>query len=220
MIAVLAALAAAALAAAQWLIWMHAPVEQTMGVVQKIFYIHMPMAVWAMGSFAVVFAASVLLLVKKDNKWDRLAGAACELGVVFSGLALVTGALWGKPIWNVWWTWDPRLTTTLIMWFVYAAYLVLRQSGAGGERGPVVRAALGVVAFLDVPLVFLSARKWRSIHPTVFGQQGGGLEPEMLTALLASMAAVGLFWAALLLLRSRQLGQASAIRHVFLHKTR
>ncbi|MFZ5427443.1 MAG: cytochrome c biogenesis protein [Thermodesulfobacteriota bacterium] len=220
MTAVLAALAAAALAVSQWLIWMHAPLEETMGLVQKIFYIHMPMAAWAMVSFLVVFAASVMVLVKKDDRWDRVAGAACELGVLFSGLALVTGSLWGKPIWNVWWTWDPRLTTTLIMWFVYAAYLVLRQSGVGGERAPVVRAALGVVAFLDVPLVFISARKWRSIHPTVFGSQGGGLEPEMMTAVLASIAAMGLLWAALLALRTRQLGQGAAIRHVFLHQTR
>jgi len=220
MTAVLAAVAAVALAIAQWFIWMHAPVEETMGLVQKIFYIHLPLAWWAMMSFFTVFVASLMVLIKKDNTWDRLAGAACELGVLFSGLALITGSLWGKPIWNVWWTWDPRLTTTLIMWFVYAAYLILRQSGVGGERGPVVRAALGVVAFLDVPLVFYSARKWRSIHPTVFGSQGGGLEPEMLAAVLVSIAAVGLFWAALLSLRSRQLGQAAAIRNVFLHQTR
>ena len=220
MTAVLVALAAVALCVAQWFIWVYAPVEQSMGVVQKIFYIHLPLAWWALGSFFVVFVASILMLVKKDNRWDRLAGAACELGVLFSGLALITGSLWGKPIWNVWWTWDPRLTTTLIMWFVYSAYLILRQSGAGGERGPVVRAALGVVAFLDVPLVFYSARKWRSIHPTVFGSQGGGLEPEMLAAILVSIVAVGLFWAALLSLRSRQLGQGAALRHVFLHQTR
>lgn len=220
MTAVLAALAALALAASQWLIWVYAPVEETMGIVQKIFYVHMPMNVWSMASFLVVFAASLMVLVKKDARWDRLAGAACELGVLFSGLSLLTGSLWGKPIWNVWWTWDPRLTTTLIMWFVYAAYLILRQSGAGGERGPVVRAALGVVAFLDVPLVFFSARKWRSIHPTVFGSQGGGLEPEMLAAVLASIAAMGILWAVLLAVRTRQLGQGAAIRHFFLHQTR
>ena len=164
MTAVLAAFAAVALAVAQWFIWVHAPVEETMGLVQKIFYIHLPMAIWSMMSFLLVFAASIMVLVKKDNAWDRLSGAACELGVLFSGLALVTGSLWGKPIWNVWWTWDPRLTTTLIMWFVYAAYLILRQSEVGGERAPVVRAALGIVAFLDVPLVFISARKWVKSH--------------------------------------------------------
>jgi heme exporter protein C len=220
MTAVLAALAALALASAQWFIWMYAPVEETMGVVQKIFYFHMPMAIWSMVSCLVVFVASVMVLMGKGNRWDRLAGAACELGVLYSGLALATGMLWGKPIWNVWWTWDPRLTTTLIMWFVYAAYLILRESEVGGERAPVVRAALGVVAFLDVPLVFISARKWRSIHPTVFGAQGSGLEPEMLVALVVSIVAVGLLWAALLSLRARQLGQGAAVGHLFLNRTR
>ncbi|MFP5238262.1 MAG: cytochrome c biogenesis protein CcsA [Acidobacteriota bacterium] len=220
MISVLALAAALALSVAQWFIWVHAPVEETMGVVQKIFYIHLPLAWWAMMSFLLVFGASVMVIWRKDQRWDRIAGAACEAGVLFSGLALVTGSLWGKPIWNVWWTWDPRLTTTLIMWFVYAAYLILRQAGIGGERGAVVRAALGIVAFLDVPLVFYSARKWRSIHPTVFGQQGGGLEPEMLTTLIVSIVAVGLFWAALVTLRSRQLAQTAALRNIFLHQTR
>lgn len=220
MASVLAALAAASLIAAQWFIWSYAPIEETMGLVQKIFYIHLPMAWWAMLSFFVTFLGSVMVLIKKDAAWDRLAGAACEIGVLFSGLALLTGSLWGKSTWNVWWTWDPRLTTTLIMWFVYAAYLILRHGGVGGERAPMVRATLGVVAFLDVPLVFISARKWRSIHPSVFGQQGGGLEPEMLTAVIVSIAAVGLFWAALLAIRSRQLSQAFAVRHVFLHQTR
>uniref|UniRef100_A0A7C4AI72 Heme exporter protein C n=1 Tax=Fundidesulfovibrio putealis TaxID=270496 RepID=A0A7C4AI72_9BACT len=220
MTVVLAAIAALALAVANWFIWVHAPLEETMGLVQKIFYIHLPMAWWGMISFLAVFVGSVMVLWKKSAFWDRLAGASCEVGVLFSGLALVTGSLWGKPIWNVWWTWDPRLTTTLIMWFVYCAYLLLRQAGVGGERGAVVRAALGVVAFLDVPLVFISARKWRSIHPTVFGQQGGGLEPEMFTAVLVSIAAVGIFWVALVRLRTLQLGQDAAVRQAFLHRTR
>jgi len=220
MTVILAVLAAAALALAQWFIWVYAPVEQTMGEVQKIFYYHLPMSIWAMASFLVVFVCSIMVLAGKGGKWDRLACAACELGVLFSGLALVTGSLWGKPIWNVWWTWDPRLTTTLIMWFVYASYLILRQSGVGGERAPMVRAALGVVAFLDVPLVFISARKWRSIHPTVFGAKGSGIEPEMMVALVVSIMAVGLLWAALVSLRTRQLGQGAAIGHVFLNRTR
>lgn len=215
MIRPLAAAAAVGLAASQWLIWAYAPVEQTMGIVQKIFYLHLPLAWWSLVSFFVVFAASVLLLARKDRKWDRLARAAAELGVLFSGLALVTGSLWGKPIWNVWWTWDPRLTTTLVLWFVYAAYLLLGASGAGGERGPVLRAGLGVVAFLDVPLVFFSARKWRSIHPTVFGSQGGGLEPEMLVAVVVAVAAVGLFWVCLLAVRARQLEEQARLSRLF-----
>ncbi len=196
---------------AQYAIWFYAPVEETMGVVQKIFYIHLPMAWWSFVSFFVVFVASILFLAKRRESYDRLAGAAAELGVLFSGLALVTGSFWARPIWNVWWTWDPRLTTTLVMWFVYAAYLLLRASDIGGERKGSVLAVLGVVAFLDVPLVFISARYWRSIHPAVIGQKGGGMEPEMWVAAVANLVAMGLLWLALLLARTRQLSARAAV---------
>ncbi|MEA4855756.1 MAG: cytochrome c biogenesis protein CcsA [Solidesulfovibrio sp.] len=206
------ALAAAALSVlAQWAVWFYAPVEASMGVVQKIFYTHLPLAWWSFVSFFVVFVASILYLARRRAAYARLAGAACEIGVLFSGLALVTGMCWARPIWNVWWTWDPRLTTTLVMWFVYAAYLLLRASDVGGGRKDAVLAVLGVVAFLDVPLVFLSARYWRSIHPAVFGPQGGGMEPEMWRAMLANLVAMGLLWLALLVLRARQLGVAAAV---------
>jgi len=195
----LSALAVAALAVGQWFIWSYAPLEETMGVVQKIFYIHMPLAWWALVSFFVVFAASIRHLIKRDIGSDILAGAAAEVGVLMSGLALASGSIWGRAAWNVWWTWDPRLTTTLIMWFVYAGYLVLRSSGMGGERRAMVCAVLGIVAFLDVPLVFYSARIWRSVHPAVLASQGGGLEPEMWHTVLVNLGAFGLVWLALVL---------------------
>ncbi|WP_428569132.1 MAG: cytochrome c biogenesis protein [Solidesulfovibrio sp. DCME] len=208
----LCALAAAALSIlAQWAIWFDAPVEASMGVVQKIFYTHLPMAWWSFVSFFVVFVASILYLARRRPVYARLAGAACEVGVLFSGLALITGMCWARPIWNVWWTWDPRLTTTLVMWFIYAAYLLLRASDVGGGRKDAVLAVLGVVAFLDVPLVFISARYWRSIHPAVFGPQGGGMEPEMWRAMIANLVAMGLLWLALLVLRTRQLGLAATL---------
>lgn len=211
----LVALAAAICAVlAQYAIWFYAPVERTMGVVQKIFYTHLPMAWWSFVSFFVVFVASIRYLARGRARDARLAGAAAELGVLFSGLALVTGMCWARPIWNVWWTWDPRLTTTLVMWFIYAAYLLLRASDIGGSRKETVLAVLGVIAFLDVPLVFLSARSWRSIHPAVFGAPGGGLEPEMWAAALANLVAMGLFWLALLLIRTRQLTDRAAVRNL------
>ena len=208
---------AAASIIAQYLIWFHAPVEQSMGVVQKIFYTHMPLAWWSTVSFFVNFVASILYLAKRRDAYSRLAGAAAELGVLFSGLALITGMCWARPIWNVWWTWDPRLTTTLVMWFVYAAYLLLRASDVGGQRQDTVLAVLGVVAFLDVPLVFISARYWRSIHPSVLGSQGGGMEPEMWLAVLANLVAMGLFWLALLAFRTRQLGTGAAVTALMRH---
>ena len=208
---------AAASIIAQYLIWFHAPVEESMGVVQKIFYTHMPLAWWSTVSFFVNFVASILYLAKRRDAYSRLAGAAAELGVLFSGLALITGMCWARPIWNVWWTWDPRLTTTLVMWFVYAAYLLLRASDVGGQRQDTVLAVLGVVAFLDVPLVFISARYWRSIHPSVLGSQGGGMEPEMWLAVVANLVAMGLLWLALLAFRTRQLGTGAAVTALMRH---
>lgn len=201
---ILAALSLLALAVGQWFIWAYAPLEETMGLVQKIFYIHMPLAWWALVSFFVVFCASIRHLMTRSHASDILAGAAAEIGVLFSGLALISGSIWGRAAWNVWWTWDPRLTTTLIMWFVYAGYLVLRGAGGGGtggERRAMVSAVLGVVAFLDVPLVFYSARIWRSVHPAVLASQGGGLEPEMWHTVLVNLLAFGLLWLALLVKR-------------------
>jgi len=211
MIRLIALAAVLCAALAQYAIWFYAPVERTMGLVQKIFYTHLPMAWWSFVSFFVVFVASIRYLARGREQDARLAGAAAELGVLFSGLALVTGMCWARPIWNVWWTWDPRLTTTLVMWFIYAAYLLLRASDIGGSRKPTVLAVLGVVAFLDVPLVFVSARYWRSVHPAVFGTPGGGLEPEMWVAALANLLAMGCLWLALLLVRTRQLAVRAAV---------
>ena len=208
---------AAASILAQYCIWFYAPVEESMGVVQKIFYTHMPLAWWSTVSFFVNFVASILYLVKRRDAYSRLAGAAAELGVLFSGLALITGMCWARPIWNVWWTWDPRLTTTLVMWFVYAAYLLLRASDVGGQRQDTVLAVLGVVAFLDVPLVFISARYWRSIHPAVLGSQGGGMEPEMWLAMAANLVAMGLLWLALLAARTKQLAAGAAVTALLRH---
>lgn len=195
-----------ALAAAQYFIWFYAPLEQTMGLVQKIFYFHIACAWWSLISFFVLFVAGIGYLLKRDPKWDRLGGASGEIGVLLSSIALITGMFWAKASWGVWWTWDPRLTTTLIMWFVYCGYLVLRASGIGGERKSLVLAVVGIVAFLDVPLVFFSARMWRSIHPAVLASKGGGLEPEMLTTMFVMLGAFGLLWASLVGIRTRQLG--------------
>lgn len=194
-----------ALAACQWLIWCYAPVEATLGPMQKIFYTHLPLAWWALLSFFLVFLGSIAVLARRSEAADRLCAAAAEVGLLFCGLSLLTGMIWARKSWGVWWTWDPRLSTTLVMWFVYAAYLLLRGLDMAPERRRAVCAVVGVAAFLDVPLVFVSARIWRSIHPAVFASRGGGLEPEMKLTAVACVAATGLFWAGLVWLRKRQL---------------
>jgi len=208
---ILAILAALTLCAAQYMVWVYAPAEQTMGAVQKIFYYHLPMSWWAMISFTCVFIGSIAYLRTGAARWDRFAGAAAELGVLFAALSLATGMLWGRAAWNVWWTWDPRLTTSLVMWFVYAAYLALRGAPLGEARRARACAVLGVVAFLDVPLVFYSARLWRSIHPAVIGAKGGGMEPEMWHAMFVCIAGFGLLWLALLLARVRLLAASAEL---------
>ena len=200
-----------AMAGAQWLIWCYAPEEASLGLMQKIFYLHLPLAWWALISFFVVFLGSIAVLARRSDAADRLCAAAAEVGVLFSGLTLVTGLVWARRSWGVWWTWDPRLTTALVMWFVYAAYLLLRGLDMAPERRRLVCAVVGVAAFLDVPLVFVSARIWRSIHPAVFASREGGLEPEMKLTAVACVVALGLFWAALVWLRKRQLDLAARL---------
>ena len=207
----LALLGGLAFAACQWLIYAYAPVEETLGLPQKIFYVHLPLAWWALMSFFLVFLGSIAYLWRRNPAADRLCAAAAETGVLLSGLALVTGMLWARRSWGVWWTWDPRLTTTLIMWFIYAGYLVLRGLDLPQHRRNVVCAVVGIVAFLDVPLVFLSARIWRSIHPAVFGNKGGGLEPEMRLTVIACVISFGLLWAGLVWIRKRQLDLAARL---------
>ena len=209
-----ALLAALALAACQWLICVYAPVERSMGLVQKIFYLHLPLAWWGLASFFVVFAASIAYLRSRRPWWDQLARAGAEVGLVLAGLALVSGSVWARHSWGVWWTWDPRLTTTLVMCFIYAGYLVLGGLDLPQERKGTLCAVVGIVAFLDVPLVFVSARLWRSIHPAVFAAEGGGLEPEMRLTALACVAAFGLLWLAFTALRVRQLAVAARIEYL------
>lgn len=192
-----------AMLVSQYFIWIYAPEEMTMGQVQKIFYTHLPLAWWALVCFGGVFVGSIMVLVRRHPAWDAFAGACAEIGVLFCGLALVTGSLWARSAWNTWWTWDPRLSTALVMWFVYAGYLILRGSGLGGASSSRLCAVLGIIAFLDVPLVFFSARMWRSIHPAVFASKSGGLEPEMLVTVLVSLTAWGLLTLSLVLARWR-----------------
>ncbi len=186
----------------QWLIFFFAPEEKTLGIVQKIFYLHMPLAWWSFVGFFGVFLYSILYLIKKNERYFLLAGAYGEIGVLFSTLMILTGMLWARSSWNTWWTWDPRLTTAFIMWFSYVIYLVLRNSQ--DQKSKIISSCLGIVAFLDIPLVFMAARLWRSIHPAVFSAKGG-LEPKMKLVLLISFIAWGLMFGTLLIMRNQTL---------------
>ena len=200
---ILALAAVAGLAGQQAVIWLYAPVAQS-GLVQKIFYLHLPLAWWALVSFLVVFVASLAYLFKRSPGMDALAAAAAELGVLFAGMVLVTGSLWARAEWGHWWLWDPKLTTALIMWYVYAGYLVLRAAPIGRERKGLVCAAVGVVAFLDVPLVFFATTLWGGVHPADTARKSSGMTPEMWNTVFVGLAAMGLVWLTFLLIRARQ----------------
>lgn len=185
-------------------IFFYAPVERTMGIVQKVFYFHVASAWIGLLAFCVVFAASILYLWKRDDRINHLALASAEIGTVFISGTLLTGPLWAYPIWNTWWTWDPRLTTTLVLWFMYVAYLAM-QSGGSTEARKRLAAVYGIIAFVNVPLVFFSARWWRSIHPIVVSSEGIGLDGKMRVALFLSIAVFSLLYVYLVPLRVKSI---------------
>lgn len=205
-----ALLAGLGLCAHQYMIWFYAPVAQS-GPVQKIFYMHLPCSWWALVSFFVVFLSSCGYLLTRRESLDRLAGAAAEIGVLLATLALASGSVWARAEWGHWWLWDPKLTTALIMWYVYAGYLVLRNSPMGRDRRALVCAVLGIVAFLDVPLVFYAAKLWGSAHPDGLARQGGGMAPKMWHTVFTGLVAFGLLWGGMLLTRVRQLGHQARL---------
>ena len=167
-----------AMVAALYMAFLEAPREKTMGDLQRIFYFHVPSGMTALTAFAVNFFASLMYLVKKDRKWDRVALSAAEIGVMFISIVLVTGPIWAKPVWFVWWTWSPRLTSSLILGLLYVAYLLVRNYVPDPERKAAVSAVFGIIAFVDAPIVWFSIRWWRDIHPSPM-LETGGLDPSM-----------------------------------------
>lgn len=186
-----------------YLTFMYADIEKTMGVVQKIFYFHVGSAATAFTAFFVTFIFSILYLVKRKRVFDTYAAVSAEIGLVFTTLVLTTGPIWAKSAWNTWWVWEPRLTTTLILWFIYMAYIMIRQMDGVWDKKARLCAVFGIIGFTDVPIVFFAIRWWQTkFHPIVFGngvsQQGGGIEGNMLVALIVSIFALLALYAYLL----------------------
>jgi heme exporter protein C len=172
------------------MVFLYAPIEKVMGPVQKIFYFHVAAAwVGLILAFGVVFVASTAYLKTRKRSWDILAHASAEIGVIFTTIVLVTGPIWGKAAWNTYWTWDPRLTTTLVLWFIYIAYLVLRGSSEGSEKKARFAAVFGIIGFVDVPLVFMSIHWWRTIHPVLITANKINMTPEMIQTMIVSVVA-------------------------------
>lgn len=179
----------------------YAPMEKTMGDAQRIFYFHVPSAWIGFLAFFVVFVASIMFLRTHERRWDALALSAAEIGVVFTTLVLLTGPLWAKKAWGVFWVWDARLTTTLILWMIYVGYLMLRSS-AEGERRQRFAAVLGIIGALDIPIIYISVELWRTMHPDLIISTGG-LEARMTQTLMVCLLSFTFLFFYLLIQRVR-----------------
>jgi heme exporter protein C len=198
-------LAMLSMVAALYAALVYAPTERVQGDVQRIFYVHVPLAWTAYLAFFVVFVASIGYLWKRKRIWDAVARSSAEVGLLLTTLMLIAGSLWARPIWGTWWTWDARLTTTLLLWFIYVGYLMLRGSVDDEERAARYAAIIGIVGALDIPIIHQSVTWWRSLHPepVVLAAGGPAMPPSMLTALLISLVAFTVLYAVLVTLRTR-----------------
>jgi heme exporter protein C len=163
-----------AMTTAIFMVFVQVPTDKVQGIVQRIFYFHVPLAMMTFAAFGLVAIASGFFLWRGSRFWDRLAHSSAEVGMLFCTLVLITGPIWARPIWGTWWTWDARLTTTLILWLIYAAYLMLRTMSGTGDQGARYAAVLGIVGAIDIPIINRSVYWWRTIHPAVLITREGG----------------------------------------------
>lgn len=189
---------AALFTGAMLLVFAWTPLDAQMGMIQKVFYIHLPVAINTFVACLVCFVGSVGYLWQRRQVWDDLALAAAKVAVLLCTIVLLTGMIWGHSAWGVWWTWSPRLTFSLVLWLLYVVYLVIRPSIESRQHRALVSAVYGLVAFLDVPLVYLSVKLMRDIHPTSIQ-----LAPEMKMTLWACMLPVTLMTGGLIVARFR-----------------
>src|SRR5258708_2216006 len=181
----------ALLAVAAAMVVFYAPADAVQGVVQKIFYLHVPAAIAAYAAFAIVLVGGLFYLWNESPAADRMARAAAEVGLVFTTVTLVMGSIWAKPIWGTWWVWwDPRLVATLVLWMIYAGYLLMRRIATPGRQAARFGAVVGIIGFIDVPITHFSVTWWRTIHPPLDTAAPASLPPEMLLTFAVSSLAV------------------------------
>ena len=171
------------------------PTDAGLGLSQRIFYFHVPCATATFAAFAIAGVSAFVYLRSSDPGWDHASSAAVTTGMLFGTLVLATGSIWARTAWGTWWTWDARLTTFLILWLVFASYLTLRALGRGNDMMPRYAAVLAIVGALNIPLVMMATRLWRTIHPQVIRNPDGGIQDaRMSTTLgLSAIAILSLF---------------------------
>ena len=178
---ILGAVAVLLVIAAAYASFYIAPEERTMGLIQRIFYFHVSSAWAGLDAFVICFLANLLYVWKRNQNYDWLGVSAAEVGLVLTTVVLITGPIWAKPAWGIYWTWDARLTSTFVLWLLYISYLLLRSLIEEPDRRALLSSLFGIFAFLDVPLVFGAIRWWRTQHPApvIMGGPGSGLDPTM-----------------------------------------
>jgi heme exporter protein C len=222
---VLDIVSAVLLLAATLRVFLFTPTEAVMGPVQKVFYFHVSTAWVGMLAFGVAAVVGIFYLRTADRKWDLAAVAAVEIGLVFTLVCIVTGSIWARPIWNTWWTWDPRLTTATIMELIYAAYLMLRQGLEDPERRARFGAVYAIIGFISVPLTFISIRIFRTIHPVVIGSNDPSasgafdMSPSMLATFMFSLITFSVIFVDLLAHRIRLAKLADSVEQLKLRLT-
>ncbi len=199
----LGAVALLSMIAAAYAAFYVAPEERTMGVLQRIFYFHASSAWAGMDAFFVCFVANLFYVWKREQKYDWLAVSGAEVGLALITVVLITGPIWAKPAWGIWWTWDARLTSTFVLWLLYVSYLLLRSLIEEPDRRALLSALFGIFAFLDVPIVFGAIRWWRTQHPApvIMGGPGSGLDPTMKKVFFFSVLAAHMLVAFLIVER-------------------
>jgi heme exporter protein C len=210
---ILPGLGFAMMVAALYMVFVYVPTEKNTGIVQRIFYFHVPVAWVSFLAFFITFIFSVLYLWKRETRWDAIAAASAEIGVIFTTLVLITGPIWAKPTWGIWWTWDARLTTSLVLWLIYIGYLLVRNLASEPSRGARYGAVIGIAGFIDVPLVFLTVNLWRTQHPATIIFEGGLTTPMLLT-LIVCLAAFTVLYVLLLIQSTGIKLMEASIRHL------
>jgi len=203
------------------------PIETEMGFSQKIMYLHVPSVIVTYTAFFIVFAFGIAYLWKREIVFDQVAKASAEIGLIFCGMVLLTGAIWGKPTWGTYWVWDARLTTTLLLFLIFAGYFLLRAFATDREREARLASVMGIIGFLDIPIIHKSVEWWRTLHqPTTLlkvnaaGEANPAMPTELLLPLLATMMAMLLFYGYLLLLRIQMEQRYHRLQETLAHQNR
>mgnify|MGYP001304431277 CR=1 FL=1 len=189
-----------------YLIFVVVPTDVNLGVSQRIFYIHVPLAVLSLIPPIIVFVTSILYLIRRSSRWDAIAHSSVEVGLLFTTLALITGSIWARPTWGVWWTWDPVLTTFLILWLVYLGYLLIRSYSTEPDKRARFSAIVGILGSVNALAVYLASELWRTIHPDkVIGPAAAenALDPSIQLGILVSFIAILLLFIYIIWFRTR-----------------